>query len=209
MVLRLIFTTSIITPDREQIYVDCIRDTMKKISHLPLKAYVVENNGKRATALDTIEGVEVLYTNTNNLESLKEPTKAFASSGKGQKEMLDVLFVGDHFGFEDNDLIIKLTGRYTLASSSFFDQILSAPNFDVYMKFWDVCRRVWDPLDCVMGLYACRYNILTDFDYLSFGNHYSTEKVLAEYFRSNVPAHKIYEVETLDMYFQGDRTYCI
>jgi hypothetical protein len=209
MTIRLVFTTSIITSDREQLYVESIRDTMKKIRHIPLKAYVVENNGQRSTALDTIEGVEVLYTNTNNIESLNEPTKAFASSGKGQKEMLDVLFVGDHFGFEDTDLVIKLTGRYTLASSSFFDQILSAPNFDVYMKFWDVCRRVWDPLDCVMGLYACRYNILTDFDYTSFRHHCSTEKVLAEYFRSTVSSEKIYEVKQLDMYFQGDRAYCV
>jgi hypothetical protein len=201
MTLRLVFTTSIITPDREQLYVDCIRETMQYIKHIPLKAYVVENNGERQTALDTIDNVDVMYTNTNNIKSMVN---------KGQKEMLDVLLVADRYGFDKNDIVIKLTGRYTLASSSFFDQVIAAPEYDVYLKCWNVCERIWDPLDCVMGLYACRFSLLDDFDYISiFGNHYSVEKALIGYFRSCVPAERIYEVKHLDMYFQGDKEYCI
>lgn len=209
MVLRLVFTTSIITPEREQIYIDCIRDTLSKLKHIPLKAYVVENNGERKTALDMIEGVEILYTNTNNLKALSDPSKYFISNGKGQKEMLDILLLADYYNFKDDDLVIKLTGRYTLASPSFFDYIYSHPSYDLYMKFWNVCKQVWDPFDCVMGLYACRYLFLKEFDYMSFGKDFSSERVLADYFRSTLAPEKICEIEHLDMYFQGDSKACI
>lgn len=209
MTLRLVFTTSIITSDREQIYVDAIRDTLSKLRHIPLKAYVVENNGERQTALDTIEGVEVLYTNTNNIKALQDPSTFVYSSGKAQKEMLDLHFVADRFNFNDNDIIVKLTGRYTLASSSFFDTLIQSSNFDVYAKFWNVCEKKYDSNDCVMGLYACRYSILKDFNYIFFGGHYSAERVLAEYFRSEVAPERIYEMKHLNMQFQGNISDCI
>jgi hypothetical protein len=209
MTLRLVFTTSIITPDREQIYVDAIRDTLSKLHHIPLKAYVVENNGERPTALDTIEEVEVMYTNTNTIKALQNPSRIVYSSGKAQKEMLDLLFVADRYSFQDDDIVIKLTGRYTLASPLFFDTLLTKPHYDVYMKFFNVCTREYDPVDCVMGLYACRYHLLRDFDYTAFANHPSTEQVLAAYIRESVQAERIYELSHLDMNFQGDATYCI
>ena len=54
MKIHFIFTTSIIEPEREEIYVKAIRDSLSKISHLPFEFYIVENNGQRKTLLDTI-----------------------------------------------------------------------------------------------------------------------------------------------------------
>ena len=101
MKFRFIMTSSINTPEREMKYVTQIQNTLKIAKSFPLEFYIVENNGKRSTAFDSIEGVNLCYTETNNIKSF---TKI------GMKEFHDLVLLGDMYGFEDDDIIIKLTG---------------------------------------------------------------------------------------------------
>jgi hypothetical protein len=82
---------------------------------VPHKVVVVENNGRRRTPLDDIDGVSVLYTDNN--QNTIYPWK-------GTKELLDVLACVEHFGMRDHDLVVKMTGRYYLDDSSHFMGLL-------------------------------------------------------------------------------------
>ena len=103
MKFRFIFTASIIEPEREQIYVDAIRDTMSKISGLPIIFYVVENNGIRPTLLDTIGNINIVYTESNK-----------HTWGIGKKELYDIKYVCEKYNFSEDDIIVKMTGRYLI-----------------------------------------------------------------------------------------------
>jgi hypothetical protein len=149
MQFRFIFTTSIIAPEREQQYVERISRTIRMLQHLPFKFYIVENNGKRPTALDTIENATVLYTNTNTIKSI---------TNKGIKEFSDILFVGDTFDFDDDDIVIKLTGLYTIEEPSIFLEYIHIfePNHDAFIKWFNICRQEYLYDDCILGLFALR-----------------------------------------------------
>ena len=67
-------------------------------------------------------GCEILYTNTNNLNT---PNKAV-------NEYLDIQEVIKHYNIKDDDMIIKLTGRYLLLDTSFIETVISnIENYDV------------------------------------------------------------------------------
>ena len=70
---------------------------------------IVENNGKRRTFLDDL-GVPVLYTCNNTL-----PT-----TNIGTKELQDIRDSIEHFEMQDEDFLIKMTGRYKLKTDSKF-----------------------------------------------------------------------------------------
>jgi hypothetical protein len=195
MKYRFIFTTSIITPDREQVYYDAITGALSKLKHLPFEFYIVENNGERKTLLDTIEGVKLLYTNTNARE-LK----------KGTKEFHDIRLLSELYEFEDEDLIIKLTGRYTLANPpTFLDSLVGLEkDYDSMMKWMNIYINIYMNVDCILGLFALRYKYLKEFNYMQMESHPSMEHVFARFVRENVAIDRILETKYLGMYFQGN-----
>jgi hypothetical protein len=200
MTIRLIFTTSIISPEREALYVQSIKDTMEKISSIPVVAYVVENNGQRETLLDSIEGVTTVYTNTNTIQAYER---------KGMKELIDILYVGNTYRFEDEDIVIKLTGRYTLRSAKFFEEVYDKQGlYDCFIKCYNVCTNQFLKDDCVLGLYGLRWKYFEDINYMRMLDHQSMEHVFITEVRNLVAEEKILEVEHLDMCFRGD-TDCI
>jgi len=167
------------------------------LQHLPLKFYIVENNGKRPTALDTIENATVIYTNTNSV-------KIFYN--KGLKEFSDILFVSDMCDFDDDDIIIKLTGLYTLEDPPrFIEQIIALESsYDAFIKWYNICTQKYVEYDCVLGLYAVRYGYLKEFDCTGMLNHPSMEHIFAMQVRGAVSAERIYDSMHLGMYYRGD-----
>ena len=194
MKYRFIFTTSIITSDREQTYYDTITDTLSKLQHLPFEFYIVENNGERKTLLDTIQGVKLLYTNTNN-----RVTKI------GTKEFHDIQLLSDLYEFEDEDIIIKLTGRYTVANPpTFLESLLTLEQgYDSMMKWMHIWGGVYLYDDCILGLFALRYKYLKEFNYMRMESHPSMEHVFARFVREVVPEDRIIEIKYLGMYFRN------
>ncbi len=197
MQFRFIFTASIISPEREQQYVERISRTIRMLQHLPFKFYIVENNGKRPTALDTIENVAMLYTNTNTIKSI---------TNKGIKEFSDILFVADRYDFDDNDIVIKLTGLYTLEDPPRFIEDIQVfePNHDAFIKWFNICRKEYIYDDCILGLFALRYRYLKEFNYMGMRLHPSMEHIFATYIREAVPVERIYDSMHLGMYYRDD-----
>jgi len=137
-------------PEREKRYVESIRTSLALLDK-NIKPIIVENNGKRHTCLDDL-GCDVYYTNNNELP--------FDGETKGFIELMDIQEVIEHYHIQDNDMIIKMTGRYKLLDSSFIDTVNANPQYDAFFKFFNVCTLKFESEDCVLGLYAMRCSYL-------------------------------------------------
>lgn len=191
-------TSSINTPEREQVYLEQIRRSLAAVGKHPFSVYIVENNGPRKTSFDAIEGVNLFYTHTN-------ANKAFISR-KGMKEFHDLVLLGDKYDFEDDDIIIKLTGLYTLENpNTFLETIVqNEMYYDAFIKWMDVLREIYLYDDCCLGLYAIRFRYLKEFNYIEMLTHWSTEHVFARYVRDVVPAERIASIEHLGLWREGN-----
>lgn len=158
--IYLIITTSIIdkytgqnTDKREQLYINSITNTLKLLPS-SIKPIIVENNGFRKTLLDQFN-IEVFYTNNNSL-----------NLDKGEKELKDIKDTISNFNIQDNDIIIKLTGRYNVLSSYFFNYVIDKNNYDVYIKFYNICTQQYCLYDCAIGMFAIKSKYLKLFNYI-------------------------------------------
>ena len=77
---------------------------------------IVEGNGPRKTMLDDF-GVEVLYTYNNSI-NIGKP------GNYGLKEYLDIITAISHFNIPNDEMVIKITGRYLLQPNSPFIKVL-------------------------------------------------------------------------------------
>jgi hypothetical protein len=178
--------------ERRERYLYAISETLKNLPH-EIRAIIVENNGKRDTYLDNLyhhhsEHVKVFYTE-NNKHQFKS---------KGINELLDIKEVIERYGIEDNDIIIKLTGRYRVTSPDFFKDIIENQNrFDAFVKFFGTCSLKYEAYDCVLGLYAIRTKFLKLFNHLSIDNYKSAEIAFSRYVK--FCGARIKEIEDLKL----------
>ena len=190
--IYLIITTSIYNKhgdqqnreNRENRYIEAISESLK---HIPVRTIIVENNGKRETFLDRFmsDTVSVFYTN-NNIHNFKS---------KGVNEMLDIKEVIQYYDINDEDIIIKLTGRYKVISPLLLNEI--DENYDAFVKFFGVSSLKYEKYDCVLGCYAMRAKYLKLFNYLSIENYQSAEIAFAKYVK--LCGCRLKEIEKLDV----------
>ena len=187
--IYLIITTSInnkfgtYNDERKERYLYAISETLKFVS---CKTIIVENNGKRDTYLDQFksENVDVYYTDNNK----------YNFTSKGVNEMLDVKEVIRVYDIKDDDIIIKLTGRYRLLSPLFLNEINE--KYDAFIKFYGVTTLKFEEYDCVLGCYAIRVNYLKLFNHLSMNNYKSAEVAFARYvLLCGARVHKINQLD--------------
>ena len=191
MKFRFIITSSINTPEREITYVSQIKNSISVMKDLPFEVYLVENNGMRETVFDELEGLTLVYTGTNSIRSFER---------KGMKEFHDLLLLADTYEFDDEDIIIKLTGFYTLSDATFLKSVVELESqYDAFIKWYDVIHEKYVYDDCCLGLYAIRYKYLNKFNYIEMLQHPSMEHVFAKYVREEVPANRIMEVTHLGL----------
>ena len=158
---------------RQKWYMKSISKALVFCKQLHIKPIIVENNGKRETYLDQFaSSCDIVYTENNSV-----PTK-----NKAQNELLDIKGIIEKYNIQDDDMIIKLTGRYSLLNSDFF-HLVSRTNFDAYVKFFNVCSMEYCINDCALGLYAIKAKFLKEFNY-EFKK--SPEVEFATYVRQNV-----------------------
>jgi hypothetical protein len=106
---------------------------------------VVEGNGQRETYLDEL-GCDVLYTTNNSL-----PTQ-----NKGYKELSDVLACIEAYKIQDDDFVVKLTGRYIINRDSPFMASLK-DDLDCIIKYTTYLTPVNHRTgDCMSGLIGMR-----------------------------------------------------
>lgn len=176
------------TERRKQEYLSAITETL---THLPpsITPIIVENNGKRPTYLDEFYHnqvqVPVVYTTNNNRHL----------AHKGMIELLDIKEVIEQYNIKHADIIIKLTGRYTVISPLFFKMVLSYPGTDAFVKFFNVCTQQYDQNDSVLGMFAVRCHLLRFWSYLTMHYYSSPEVAFADYIRTH--ATTIREVDQL------------
>ena len=190
--IYLIITTSIANKvgsrnvdHRKKRYIDSIKQLLSLIqADASIKPIIVENNGLRETYLDELS-CDVVYT-TNNVSNFAH---------KGVNELLDMKEVINKYNIQDDDIVIKLTGRYKLLDATFIDLVKN--NIDVYdafVKFFNVCTRRYMFDDCVLGLFAIKCKYLKHFEYKCVK---SPECEFADHVRQNV--NKIMEVTNLKL----------
>lgn len=197
MKFRFIITSSINTHERETAYVSQIKNSISVIKDLPFEVYLVENNGVRKTVFDELEGVTLLYTGTNTIKSFER---------KGMKEFHDLLLLADTYEFDDEDIIIKLTGLYTLSDATFLKSVVELESrYDAFIKWYDVIHGKYVYDDCCLGLYAIRYKYLNKFNYIEMLQHPSMEHVFAKYVREEVPANRILEAKHLGLLRENNK----
>ena len=196
--IYLIITTSINNrygakdqTERQERYLYAINETLKVLPH-EIKPIIVENNGKRETYLDNFyhnrEHLKVFYTE-NNKQQFKS---------KGANELLDIKEVIDRYGIEDNDIIIKLTGRYRALSPKFFKEVIENENkYDAFVKFYGTCSLKFEQYDCILGCYALRAKYIKLFNHFSIDNYKSAEIAFARYVR--FCGANIKEIDNLDI----------
>lgn len=110
------------------------------------KIIIIENNGKRETFLDML-GCEVFYTNNNSLQT----------NNKGYKELKDIFDTIEKYQINDNDFIVKITGRYILENNSeFIDVIknLDIKPYDCVIRYGAFFQSAFNYKinDCIIGL---------------------------------------------------------
>lgn len=196
--IYLIITSSLLTarfqaaPEKRlNEYLSAIQETLL---HLPssIRPIIVENNGERTTCLEQFmhlgNSVSVLYT-MNNERKYKS---------KGVNELLDLHEVINRMNIQGNDIIIKLTGRYSMISPAFFNEVIEhESDYDAFIKFFNVCAMEFQENDCVLGLYAIRAYLLKGWNPYSIDNHSSAEVAFARYVRRSVL--RIKEMNRLDV----------
>jgi hypothetical protein len=139
---------------REKEYKMSIQTTM---SLLPpsIKPILVENNSLRSTFLDSF-GIPVHYTNNNS--------KPYWH--KGCNELDDIQSVIAAFNIQDDDTIIKLTGRYNPITSRFFKTVIDHESeFDGFIKFFNVSTKEFMTYDCVLGLFAIKAKYIKNINF--------------------------------------------
>jgi hypothetical protein len=166
---------------RKNRYIECISQLLKLIENdSSIKPIIVENNGVRQTFLNNFN-CDVCYTNNNIVRY----------THKGVNELLDIKEVIQKYNIQDNDTVIKLTGRYKLLDASF---IQSIKNDDAYVKFFNVCTQKYVFDDCVLGLFAIKCKYMKNFNYTCIK---SAECDFATYVRTNVK--NLIEIKQLNL----------
>jgi hypothetical protein len=190
--IYLIITTSINSfygtnhlKNRTERYIECIKSTLKIIeqNNHNIKPIIVENNDNSDTFLNNL-GCDVIYTNNNKY---KHPHK-------GVNELLDIQHVIQTYNINDDDVIIKLTGRYKMMDDSFIN-IVKHNTHDAFVKFFNVCTLKNVNNDCVLGMFAIKCKYLKQFTYTC---KKSAECDFAEYVRS-IPNINIMEITNLNL----------
>lgn len=135
---------------RKKRYIMCINKLLEFLKEYPnIKPIIVENNGDKDTYLNDIN-CEVLYTNNNSIDT----------ENKGMNELMDIQDTIKHLSANDDDIIIKLTGRYRMIDPKFIEIVTqNIDNYDAFIRFYNVCTKQTVKNDMVLGLYAlrCKY----------------------------------------------------
>lgn len=175
--------------NRENRYIECINQLLNLINNNDnLHPIIVENNGKRNTFLNNLN-CDVVYTENNK----------YKFNHKGGNELLDIKSVINTYNIQDDDTIIKLTGRYKIINFNFINLIINnCDKIDAFVKFFNVCTKKYhnNKDDCVLGLFALKCKYLKDFHYKY---KKSAECEFADYIKETIDNSKLLSITDLSL----------
>jgi hypothetical protein len=175
---------------RKNEYIESITKSLRVVPK-DVRVIIVENSCEDSSYLDQF-GI-VFYTKNGSMEV---PSKAVI-------EFKDIQDTIKHFSIPGNDVIVKLTGRYTLESGAIFNIIRSSGLFySAWVKFYNVMTKTFDDYDCILGCYAIRVRDLMKLDPNTIGaSTYSMETDFAVFLRKSVRS-KIRELQTVGVTYR-------
>jgi len=208
--LYLIITTSLYDKtnqsryeERQSTYIDSITNVLQLLNNNTLiKPIIVENNGLRETYLDNFKqytNCDIVYTYHNN----------FNYPHKGVNELQDIKYIIDLYNIKDDDIVIKLTGRYKVLSVDFFNTILNNTDYEAFIKFFNVCTQKYETYNSALGFFAIKCKYIKDFNYACVTY---PEVEFAYYVKENIQKNKIMEMTDLKlqyMFFHGQQSIII
>ena len=152
-------TTSLINvPEfkkREAQYNHCIQNLINLNLHKKYKIIIIENNGKRSTIFDRyskFENISIFYTNNNSYNNNKLLDK---NPNYGIVEFMDLIDCIKDYNINDNDFIVKLSGRYYLHDDNQFFKIVDNldSKYNCVIKYGPYFLPIDNRCnDCVTGL---------------------------------------------------------
>lgn len=147
--LRVVCTAALLNDKydmRKKEYIKCMNTLAKFGIRNP---YIIEAvKGHGPTFLDTLS-TNVFYSKAHDFN-----VKDIRNKGVNEaRTMLDGL---NHFNFEPNDMILKLTGRYNLKSDKIIKLIQNNPDVDVFVKL--IYKGTWP----ITGCFAMRNHLFKD-----------------------------------------------
>jgi len=112
------------------------------------KVILIENNGQRKTFLDLYKGCQLFYTNNNTIKT----------KNKGIKELKDIKDCIEHYGIQEDDFVVKLSGRYLIMDNSQFVQKLhTLSSVDCIVRYGSFNKPSDTKVkDCITGLIGMR-----------------------------------------------------
>jgi hypothetical protein len=171
---------------RQNRYIESINQVLQLINNdLDIKPIIVENNGFRQTYLDELK-CDICYTDNNKNDF----------PHKGENELLDIKEVINQYKIKDDDIIVKLTGRYKLLNLDFINLVKKNNDYDAFVKFFNVATQLYMFNDCVLGLFAIKCKYLKEFKYNFLK---SPECEFADYIRKNINKNKLIDIEQLNL----------
>jgi hypothetical protein len=156
MTIYIVITASLVQEMwdiRYEQYIKGITQTISVFKDIPnVKFIIVENTGRTSSFLDQF-GIPVLYTNTNN---------SIQTKNRGTKELLDVFEAIKFMNMKDDDFIVKVTGRYSIHTTSPFITALKqldTHKYDAILKYGSYNSDVIHTqkyYSCITGLIGMR-----------------------------------------------------
>jgi len=176
---------------RKSQYIDCISNIKFLFNDFSkYKIIIVENNGLRSTYLDDL-GCDVYYTNNNFIDTIN----------KGYKELKDVFDTITEYSIQDDDFIVKITGRYFLKNNSEFINCvkkLDTTDFDCIIKYGSYMKPVnYKTMDCITGLIGMRTRFVKKIVFPKVNDCVEWKWAEATY---SINDEKIHKVDKLDLY---------
>ena len=168
--IKIIYTAALLDrhfEGRKQEYIH----TLRVLSQLGYEPYIVEAIKKKGPTFLDQYCTKVFYAQSNN-PNLRN---------KGVNEASTMLEAFNYFDFDDEDMIIKLTGRYYFESTLLFQRIEKNPDYDAFVKSHY-------PGEFFTGCFAMRYkyfkHMLEQLDFATMEKHFiSVEHEVAEYIK--------------------------
>lgn len=154
-----------------------------------IKPIIVENSKENASYLDVFN-CPVVYTNDNSKIIVGDKILH-----KGQREVFDIRKVIEKFDIQDDDMIIKVTGRYLLFKDDFFKTVLDNPDKDALFRDYNVCTYDTGCNHMVLGMFALRCIHFKNFNYDR--HHMGAEEDFRLYINQTVDPDKILIVKKL------------
>jgi len=154
-----------------------------------IKPIIVENSKENASYLDVFN-CPILYTNDNS--KLIEGDNVLH---KGQREIIDIRKVIEKFDIKDDDMIVKMTGRYLLFKPDFFTTVIENPEKDAIFRDYNVCTYATGENHMVLGMFALRCSYFKKFNYDR--HQLGAEEDLRLYINEFVEAEKILIIKKL------------